>query len=163
MLNVVSKTISIFACVVCVTCNINCSSETANGHKDVDAANLYVKAENAINSGQYQQAITLIDSIDRTYPQAIEIRRKAMRIKPLAIEELAKKEYSITDSMIVVLQHRYDSLVVAFNQGKATSTQYTDVAKELRSWQYKMKEINNKLTVARNQQVRLNDTISYGH
>ncbi len=157
MLNAANKLVIKSAIFIIAITSCTNSSTTDNGI--VSADSLYNRAKTAINLGQFQKAIELLDSIDIKYPEATDVRRKAMRIKPKAIEELAKLEYTEADSMIAVLQFRQDSIKKAFNDEKATATQYANVSKELREWQHKIEKINHKLTVSRNQQARLNDSI----
>lgn len=75
-----------------------------------DAEKLLEEAENSINSGNYGVALSLLDSIDGVYPSQVEIRRKAMHIRPKAIEGVTLKELENNDSIIATLQVKYNAI-----------------------------------------------------
>ncbi len=79
-----------------------------------NAEQLLAEAEHAIEHAEYSDAIALLDTIESTYPKQIDVRRKAMHIRPKAIEGATLKEIEKNDSAIVVLQSEYNQLSASF-------------------------------------------------
>lgn len=78
--------------------------------REAEAGNLYNQAVTATDAGNYELAAALLDSIDSSCPRAIEVRRDAMYLRTRVQEGLTLHEISATDSAIVALQVRGDSL-----------------------------------------------------
>ena len=75
------------------------------GNNDRDAANnLLTQAEESIETRQYSIAVALLDSIDNCYPREIDVRRKAMNLRPKAIEGKTLRDIEQNDSLIAVMQ-----------------------------------------------------------
>ncbi len=87
----------------------------SSGSKDTEsAAKLVADAENAIENHKYAEAIELLDTLQVRYPKEVEIQRKAMNVRPLAIEGLTISEMEQTDSLLAVASWQVDSLAPLF-------------------------------------------------
>ena len=87
----------------------------SSGSKDTEsAAKLVADAENAIENHKYAEAIELLDTLQVRYPKEVEIQRKAMNVRPLAIEGLTISEMEQTDSLLAVASWQVDSLALLF-------------------------------------------------
>ena len=116
-------------------------SGSKEGNDSRSAQNLYEKATNAFDANRYEEAMLLIDSIDATYPNQLDIRRKVMNMRPRIKEKILLKEIQECDSLLVVysLPNAHASRETVFKTG--TKKMY----------------LEKQLQVARNQIVRLND------
>ena len=116
-------------------------SGSKEGNDSRSAQNLYEKATNAFDANRYEEAMLLIDSIDATYPNQLDIRRKVMNMRPRIKEKILLKEIQECDSLLVVysLPNANASRETVFKTG--TKKMY----------------LEKQLQVARNQIVRLND------
>lgn len=74
------------------------------------AEQLYAEAQNLKAEGHFEQALTLLDSIDHAYPSAVDVRRQAMSLRPLLIEQVTNRQLEIADSLAAVGAYRLDSL-----------------------------------------------------
>lgn len=74
------------------------------------AGALLEQATQAVNTGDYQLAVTLTDSLRRAYPQQIELRRKAMHLASRANEGLTLKRLENADSILAATAALGDSL-----------------------------------------------------
>ncbi len=77
------------------------------------ARDLFDQATGAVNAGQYNRAVSLLDSIDRAYPDALEIRKQGMSLRPRAIEGALKADIAAADSTI-----SSNEAIIAELQGK---------------------------------------------
>lgn len=103
MYNVTIKTLSVF---ILTLTSIGCTSSSDSK----DAANIYTEAEAAQKKGDNTFAIELLDSLDSCFPSEVDLRRRAMHIRALAMEGLYASQLSTADSIIAVTQIRVDSL-----------------------------------------------------
>lgn len=98
MYNVVTRIALIIATFFIVSCE---DSDKKNAEK------LLIESEAAIISNNYSLAIALLDSIETNYPAQVDVRRKAMHIRPKAIEGATILEIEKNDSIIAILQATY--------------------------------------------------------
>lgn len=92
---------------IALICNLLFSCSDNNSQK---ASELLNEAETCISSKDYAQAITLLDSLQRTYLTEVDIRRNAMHLRPKAIEGQTLLETAQNDSLIAVLEAEHNSL-----------------------------------------------------
>lgn len=78
--------------------------------KDDKAGELLGQSQEALEAGNYEKVLILLDSIDHTYPDAVEVRRKAMAIRPKAIENVTIKQLSVADSLLAVEMSKGEAL-----------------------------------------------------
>lgn len=109
MFNAVSK---MTVCAVVATMLASCG--TGSKSRD-EAAQMVEDAKHAIDSKQYDAAIEILDSLQARYPKEIGIQRKAMNIRPMAIEGLTIREIEQTDSLYALASWQVDSLAPLFN------------------------------------------------
>lgn len=88
-------------------CAVGCGSDK-NGEKSAES--LLSEARGLFDSGKYEPAMTLLDSIDSAYSRAIKTRTEAKLLRPQVIERLSAKQLSVTDSLLVVNALVGDSL-----------------------------------------------------
>jgi len=75
-----------------------------------EAAKLLAESQAMMEHGNYDTVLLLLDSIDSAYPEVVDIRRKAMELRPRAIEQITIRELSLTDSLLAVQTIYGDSL-----------------------------------------------------
>ena len=90
-----------------IMCGLMISCSSSDKEK---ATALYTEAENLMNSGDYEQAQTLLDSIDKAYPGEVDVRRQGIHLRPQLIEKLTLRQLSATDSLLAACQLQSDSL-----------------------------------------------------
>lgn len=71
---------------------------------------IYNAADSMFQNGQYQQSLALLDSIDRSIPSAVDIRRMASRLRPQVMERYAAAQLSRIDSLSIAGTIAGDSL-----------------------------------------------------
>lgn len=71
---------------------------------------LYDQAKTALDRGDYRLTLSLVDSIKKAYPSAIEVRRGCLFLSRRAIELGAVGDLSRADSLKVTLEARADSM-----------------------------------------------------
>lgn len=99
MLNAATKFRSLLTVVIagsaCMTILSAC-----NDPQKKEAEQMLVSAQEAYDSGFYQQAIDLLDSIDTNFPRQIDVRRSGMSLRPKAIEKMTLEMLEETDSLL---------------------------------------------------------------
>ncbi len=73
------------------------------------------QADSAITAGDYDLAVTLLDTLKSRYPREIKVQRGAMNLRPKAIEGQTIRQIEITDSMLAASSHRRDSMMNYFS------------------------------------------------
>ncbi len=92
---------------VAITTATSCATKS---QETVEAENLLTMAENAVTQGNPEQAIILLDSLNKAYPTQIEVQRKALQLRPRAIESGTIAQLSQTDSLIATYQAENEQL-----------------------------------------------------
>lgn len=84
---------------------------SCSGSADKDKARgLLDAATQAFDRGDYSSALSLTDSLKRTYPDQIDIRREALHLTTRATEGLTLRRLETADSILAVLGVKGDSL-----------------------------------------------------
>lgn len=78
--------------------------------EQVKAEALLSDAQSMFGSGQYDQAIALIDSLSKTYPGLLDVQRNAMHLKTLVTEKKTIGDSIANDSIIAANTQLVDSL-----------------------------------------------------
>lgn len=102
MFNALTKISLITIGLIAISCN--------SSNNDQAAAQLLTESKTAFQAGQYQRAISLLDSIDTAYPGAIDIRREVQSLRPVVLEQLTLQELNENDSHLTELAILGDSL-----------------------------------------------------
>lgn len=102
MFNAATKLIA-FASIISLS--VACTTDKYSD-AELKASNLLGQAEALDSLGQYQQAIELLDSIDNTYPTAVNTRNSAKKIRPQIMERYTVQAISTTDSLFIANQQR---------------------------------------------------------
>lgn len=98
-----------------------------NSEKD-QALQLSDAAENEVKAGNYQAAVTLLDTLDVHYASQVEVRRSAMKFRAMAVEGLTIRRIGAVDDTLAVLKHDLDEADAKFeyvaNPGKNLGGNY---------------------------------------
>ncbi|MDE6271213.1 MAG: hypothetical protein K2M12_10240 [Muribaculaceae bacterium] len=100
------------AALIAAVALTGCKSESARRAERAEA--LRLEAETLASSGDYEQSIALLDSLDRTYHEQTDARRRALANRATAIEGLTLKKIAPADSLMALSQLRADSLATLF-------------------------------------------------
>lgn len=102
MFNVINDRKFLVFAAACAVALTSCDSQA---RRDQEAAQALVdQAQQNIDSGNYENAIALIDSIDRAYPSQVECRRSAIPMRAKALKGYSEQRLMQTDSLVTVLQ-----------------------------------------------------------
>ncbi len=74
------------------------------------AEELYNEAELLNSQKKYEESLVMLDSIDHAYAAAVDVRRKAMQLRPRVQEQLTSLQLQTADSIAAVDAFRLDSL-----------------------------------------------------
>lgn len=74
------------------------------------AQELLNQAEQLKETGRYEEALLLLDSIDHAYAPAVDVRRQGMQLRPLLIEQVTSRQLEAADSIAALSAYRLDSL-----------------------------------------------------
>lgn len=72
-----------------------------------EADHLLKSAEDLYNRGQYEQALLTLDSLRHIYPNAIEARKKGLRLKQSIALKQAQADLAVTDSALQAVNADY--------------------------------------------------------
>lgn len=110
-INTKSMAIVATMAIMAVSCGQN--SETKLAEK------LLEKAETEWRNRQYDNALLTIDSLRKAYPNAIEARKKALKMyQDIALEQ-AQADLAATDTMLQRANKEYETMKMAAEQAKA--------------------------------------------
>lgn len=78
-----------------------CAAASCSGGsgEQSEALDMLAQAKECISKNP-QQAISLIDSLNKVFPKQTEVRRKAMHVRTLADSVLIDREFAVTDSTL---------------------------------------------------------------
>lgn len=72
----------------------------SGGHR-AEADRLYTEADKAITARQYDRALVLIDSLNKAFPNELELRKRANFLRARALQGMYSDSLAITDSLII--------------------------------------------------------------
>ncbi|MDE6702761.1 MAG: hypothetical protein K2K00_03690, partial [Muribaculaceae bacterium] len=79
------------------------------GNSDRDAAlQLSQEAENEVKAGNYDEAITLLDTLDTRYAAEVEVRRSAMKYRTMAVEGVTIRRITAVDDTLAQLKPKLE-------------------------------------------------------
>lgn len=96
------KTLAAGLLLLCASCSGNTDKEKAEA--------LYNMADQAMTDGNYLRATQLIDSIDSIYSDQLDVRRRAMHLRPRITELSSLRQLEHIDSVEALLTLAGDSL-----------------------------------------------------
>lgn len=99
MLNAVIKRLSICAIAAGV---ISCGG--SSGSSGAEADNLLKQAKEQYEAGNYAMAVTLLDSLEASCKDAVDIRREAMKLRPKVMVDKLTDDLAATDRTLDSLQ-----------------------------------------------------------
>jgi hypothetical protein len=88
-------------------------------NRQQEAEQLLQQAEQQFGTGAYQQALNTIDSVRKVYPNAINTRKKALKLYQDIELKRAQDELAKTDSLLQAVQHDFDYQQVKVDKDKA--------------------------------------------
>lgn len=108
MLHALTKYSNIFVVLALALSSITIGCSGADEKRQAES--LFVLAESAAQNGDYDRAIALLDSLDKTYPKQIENRRKGAHLRARTMEDSVRASLSDIDRRIALEQLKADSL-----------------------------------------------------
>lgn len=108
MLNEVCKSIVVALCAtsMLVSCGPDAEEQAAN--------RLLEDARAAIDNKKFDEAIGLLDTLSVLHPKMTKVIKKAIELRPTAIEGAVIRQMELTDSTLAVATWRADSLTSLF-------------------------------------------------
>ena len=91
--------LSAMAAVMLLSCGENSAQKQAE--------EMLTKAGTCYEQGQYDEALAVIDSLRKIYPNAIDTRKKALRLYQDIELKKAQQELLVTDSLLQAVNHDY--------------------------------------------------------
>lgn len=91
--------LSAMAAVLLLSCGENSAQKQAE--------EMLTKAGTCYEQGQYDEALAVIDSLREIYPNAIDTRKKALRLYQDIELKKAQHELLVTDSLLQAVNHDY--------------------------------------------------------
>ena len=88
-----------------------------NSQQQADA--LLTQANAHFEQGRYAEALSAIDSLRKVYPNAIDTRKKALRLYQEIELKKAQLELAKTDSLLQMVSHDYDYQKAKVEKDKA--------------------------------------------
>lgn len=81
--------------------------------------------------GHYQQVLSHIDSLRRTYPEAVEQRKEALKVYQETVLKMAQTELMTIDTTLQTARQQYEQMRTAserhHSEGTATAAELTSV------------------------------------
>ena len=99
------KTNNIFALLGIAAC---CCLASCDNSQQKMADSLLKEAEQLFNKGEYDKALTKIDSLRNIYPNAIETRKKELGLYQSIALKQAQEDLANTDSILQAVTHDYN-------------------------------------------------------
>ena len=96
---------NIFALLGIAAC---CCLASCDNSQQKMADSLLKEAEQLFNKGEYDKALTKIDSLRDIYPNAIETRKKALGLYQSIALKQAQEDLTNTDSILQAVTHDYN-------------------------------------------------------
>lgn len=84
------------------------------GSGNPQAKELLSQANYAYQSGEYTSAITLLDSLKKTYPTDVDVQKSAMYLRTLADEQIVLSQMQSNDSALAASEQALASMVSNF-------------------------------------------------
>lgn len=84
------------------------------GEEEKAAAKLLDEARTAIDNKQFENAIGLLDTLSVLHPKMTKVIKKAIELRPVAIEGVTIKQLEQSDSLMALARWRADSLSPMF-------------------------------------------------
>lgn len=89
---------------------------TSCGDSQKDKAmQLSVSAENEVKAGNYEAAVSILDTLDSRYASQVEVRRSAMKFRAMAVEGLTLRRIQVVDDTLAVLTQSLDNYATRFD------------------------------------------------
>ncbi len=86
------------------------------------ARTLLNEARKEYDNGAFEKSLSLVDSLRRTYPKAVEERKEALKIFQNASEKLAQKQIAATDGELQRVINEIETLQANVDSHKKNNT-----------------------------------------
>lgn len=122
MSNAVNKILSVALAAVAI-------SSCGNSEKQ-QAEQLCDRVESEVKAGNFEAAMTLLDTLDVRYASEVEVRRSAMKFRAMAVEGLTIRRITSVDDTLARLSQSLDNFQTKFdyvkNPGENLGGNYID-------------------------------------
>lgn len=108
MYNVYKKLTGYAAMFAAVLTICSCSGNVNNDAAQAEI--MFERAQNALNGGDPQHCIELLDSLDKKYSAQSDVMKRSIALRPKALLGLTEAEITVTDSIINTNKFLLDSL-----------------------------------------------------
>lgn len=81
---------------------VACSNDTQK-----EAETLLNQTEELFELKQYDQALTVLDSLRKVYPNSVDTRKKALKLRQSIELKRSQEELALVDSMLQAVSHDY--------------------------------------------------------
>lgn len=81
---------------------VACSNDTQK-----EAETLLNQTEELFELKQYDQALTVLDSLRKVYPNSVDTRKKALKLRKSIELKRSQEELALVDSMLQAVSHDY--------------------------------------------------------
>lgn len=115
--------LTILLLVIAAVSFTSCSDKAARD----GARELLRQARSSLDAGRYDRAVREIDSLRRTFPDALEERKAAIRLRQEAELELAKLNVPRIDSALAIAESELDAINATVEELRAAGKLDTEV------------------------------------
>ena len=105
---------AVLCCAVTATLSVGCGE-----NKDKEAEALLQQAGTAFQQGEYDRALRTIDSLRRTFPNAIAARKQALVLQQDVELKRSQEELAGIDTVLLRVKREYEAMKVTVEQHKA--------------------------------------------
>jgi len=92
-----------FLWILLVVTLIACGNDTQK-----EAEQLLKQANSMLEQKQYDRALTSLDSLRRVYPNSVDIRRQALKLRQSIELKRSQEELAFVDSLLQAVSHDYE-------------------------------------------------------
>lgn len=92
-----------FLWILLVVTLMACGNDTQK-----EAEQLLKQANSMLEQKQYDRALTSLDSLRRVYPNSVDIRRQALKLRQSIELKRSQEELAFVDSLLQAVSHDYE-------------------------------------------------------
>ena len=92
-----------FLWILLVVTLMACGNDTQK-----EAEQLLKQANSMLEQKQYDRALTSLDSLRRVYPNSVDIRRQALKLRQSIELKRSQEELAFVDSLLQAVNHDYE-------------------------------------------------------
>lgn len=91
-----------------IMCALAALMAACGENKHLEAEALLEQASSLFDQGNYDEALTIIDSLRKVYPNAIDTRKRALTLQQNVELKQTQEELAVVDSMLQAVIHDYE-------------------------------------------------------